>query len=94
MDTARAQPPQVSRGAAGSGAARPLWARWSGGIEHRYTIGVEEELMLLRPSGQSPAPSSDAVLPRPPRELAEHTSPETHASGIELATGDSPGRVG
>jgi carboxylate-amine ligase len=88
MDAARAQPLQVPRGATGSGGAGPSWARWSGGIEHRYTIGVEEELMLLdRTPDHSPAPSGDAVLARLSGELFKHTSPETHASVIELATG-------
>ena len=52
-----------------------------------YTLGVEEELMLLRRTpDHSPAPSGDAVLERLSRELFKHTSPETHASVIELAT--------
>ena len=37
---------RVYGGAWGSGML-PLWARWNGRAEHRYTIGVEEELMLL-----------------------------------------------
>jgi glutamate---cysteine ligase / carboxylate-amine ligase len=67
---------------------QPLWARWNGHPQWRYTIGVEEELMLLhRTPDHSPAPSGDRVLSRLSRELLEHTSPETHASVIELATG-------
>jgi carboxylate-amine ligase len=66
----------------------PFWARWNGSTQWRYTLGVEEELMLLdRTPDHSPAPSGDAVLERLSRELFKHTSPETHASVIELATG-------
>ncbi len=65
----------------------PFWARWNGSTQWRYTIGVEQELMLLqRTPDHSPAPSGDAVLERLSRELFKHTSPETHASVIELAT--------
>ncbi len=67
--------------------ALPTWARWSRGAERQYTIGVEEELMLLRPSDHSLAESSDRVLSGLPTDLAEHTCPETHAAVIELNTG-------
>jgi carboxylate-amine ligase len=33
--------------------AQPLWARWNGDLGARYTLGVEEELMLLAPSDWS-----------------------------------------
>jgi hypothetical protein len=26
-----------------------LWARWNGELDQRYTLGIEEELMLLEP---------------------------------------------
>ena len=64
------------------------WARWSTGVGRRYTLGVEEELMLLDPVDHSLLPDSDAVLVHlSSRELAQHTSPETHAGVVELATG-------
>jgi hypothetical protein len=67
----------------------PFWARWCGTPQWRHTIGVEKELMLLqRTPDHSLAPSGDAVLARLSRELFKHTSPETHASVIELAPGD------
>jgi carboxylate-amine ligase len=50
-------------------------------------VGVEEELVLLRPQDQSLGESSDWVLSRLPRGLSEHAAPETHAAVIELATG-------
>jgi hypothetical protein len=31
----------------------PRWARWNGGLERRYTLGVEEEVMLLNGSDRS-----------------------------------------
>ncbi|MFZ0378654.1 MAG: glutamate-cysteine ligase family protein, partial [Solirubrobacteraceae bacterium] len=53
----------------------------------RYTLGVEEELMLLAPSDWSLAQSSDVVIAGLSDELSVHTSPETHAGVVELATG-------
>jgi glutamate---cysteine ligase / carboxylate-amine ligase len=43
--------------------------------------------MLLQPSDWSLAQSSDHVLGRLSDELSSHTSPETHAAVVELATG-------
>jgi glutamate---cysteine ligase / carboxylate-amine ligase len=65
----------------------PAWAQWNSSIGRRYTLGVEEELMLLRPQDQSLGESSDWVLARLPPGLSDHASPETHAAVIELATG-------
>jgi gamma-glutamyl:cysteine ligase YbdK (ATP-grasp superfamily) len=66
----------------------PLWAKWNSRVKQRYTIGVEEELMLLGgASAHEPSPSSDAVLSRLSGELFACVSPETHASVIELVTG-------
>jgi glutamate---cysteine ligase / carboxylate-amine ligase len=63
----------------------PLWARWNDELDQRYTLGVEEELMLLEPEGWSLVQSSDDVLPRLSEELSPHTFPETHAAVVELA---------
>src|SRR5688572_17995533 len=71
--------------------AFPAWARWNGDGMRRYTLGVEEELMLLHPDSWEPAQSSDAVLPRLSGELARHVAPETHAAVLELNTGVCPG---
>ena len=46
--------------------------------------------MLLEPAGWSLAQSSDHVLARLSDELSPHTSPETHAAVVELATGIHP----
>jgi glutamate---cysteine ligase / carboxylate-amine ligase len=77
----------VYDGAGGTGML-PSWASWNGRVKQRYTIGVEEELMLLGGApAHAPSPSSDAVIPRLSGELSACISPETHASVIELATG-------
>jgi glutamate---cysteine ligase / carboxylate-amine ligase len=68
----------------------PLWARWNGELDQRYTLGVEEELMLLEPAVWSLAQASDQVLPRLSGELLAHASQETHAAVIELATSIHP----
>jgi glutamate---cysteine ligase / carboxylate-amine ligase len=60
------------------------WSAWQPSTP--YTIGVEEEVMLLDPDDWSLAQRSDEVLPRLPTELAEHVSAETHQAAIELAT--------
>jgi hypothetical protein len=65
----------------------PSWAWWSEGAGRCYTVGVEEEVMLLDPSDYSLSESGDGVLGRLSDELAAHMRPETHAAVIELATG-------
>ena len=72
------------------GSCLPLWARWNDELDQRYTLGVEEELMLLEPVGWSLAQSCDDVLARLSDELSPHTFPETHAAVVELATGIHP----
>jgi carboxylate-amine ligase len=66
--------------------AFPEWARWNGSRDERYTLGVEEEIMLLDPDDWSLVQSSDRVLAELSDELATYTSPETHAAVVELAT--------
>jgi glutamate---cysteine ligase / carboxylate-amine ligase len=68
----------------------PLWARWNDELDQRYTLGVEEELMLLEPAAWSLAQSCDHVLARLSDKLSPHASPETHASVVELATSIHP----
>lgn len=65
----------------------PRWARWNCNLGRRYTLGVEDEVMLLQPGRWSLAQSSDRVLASLSGELSLHTSPETHASVLELTTG-------
>jgi glutamate---cysteine ligase / carboxylate-amine ligase len=61
------------------------WARWAPDVTP-WTVGVEEEVMLLDPSGWALASHADAVIARLTGELAGHTSLETHGSALELRT--------
>jgi carboxylate-amine ligase len=64
------------------------WATWKGGAPgEAYTMGIEEEVMLLDPRDWSLAQRIETVLPRLEAELAASVTPETHRSAIELATG-------
>jgi carboxylate-amine ligase len=65
--------------------ALPEWAVWQEG--HEYTLGAEEEVMLLNPHDWSLAQQVDRVLPALSEELSAHVTPETHRSAIELGTG-------
>jgi glutamate---cysteine ligase / carboxylate-amine ligase len=60
------------------------WAAWQ--RSEPYTVGLEEEVMLVDPDDWSLAQRSDDVLPQLPPGLAEHVSAETHQGAIELAT--------
>jgi glutamate---cysteine ligase / carboxylate-amine ligase len=60
------------------------WADWQPSAP--YTIGLEEEVMLLDPADWSLAQRSDDVLPQLPPGLAEHVSAETHQGALELST--------
>jgi carboxylate-amine ligase len=67
--------------------SRPDWAQWAGGADSPpWTIGVEEEVMLLDHQ-HSLAYVIDDVLPRLSPSLAASAAAETHAGTIELATG-------
>jgi len=62
----------------------PSWARWR--ASEPFTVGVEEELMLLDPADWSLAQEIDAVLPALPPDLASHLTAETHGAVIELTS--------
>ncbi len=67
-------------------AVLPEWATWC--VNPRFepwTVGIEEEVMLLEPDG-SPAWRSEDVLRALPDALVEHTRGETHGLALELAT--------
>jgi carboxylate-amine ligase len=51
-----------------------------------YTVGIEEEIMLLEPGGWTPAAQADVVMARLPRDLTAHLGSETHRTAVELAT--------
>jgi glutamate---cysteine ligase / carboxylate-amine ligase len=63
----------------------PEWAVWNGGDE--YTLGAEEEVMLLNPHDWSLAQQVDRVLPQLPATMKGHVTRETHTSALELGTG-------
>jgi carboxylate-amine ligase len=63
------------------------WARWSGaGADRPWTVGVEEEVMLLDARTRSVANRIHDVLAALPAELARRASAETHACVLELKT--------
>jgi carboxylate-amine ligase len=66
---------------------RDSWARWAqAGADRPWTVGIEEEVMLLDPSDWSVANRVDDVLALLPPDIAERASPETHACVLELRT--------
>ena len=68
--------------------ALPAWAHWNpAGAETPWTLGLEEEVMLLDPHDWALASRIDDVLPTLPAEIAEHAAAETHGSALELFTG-------
>lgn len=60
------------------------WSEWLG--SEPYTVGIEEELMLLDPEDWSLAQRSDQVLERLSPVVSLHAAAETHEAAIELAT--------
>ena len=66
----------------------PAWARWSSaGAERPWTVGLEEEVVLLDPRDWSVANRIDDVLDALPSAIVAHASAETHACVLELNTG-------
>jgi carboxylate-amine ligase len=64
------------------------WDAWAAGTPApaAYTLGVEEEVMLLNPDDWSLAQAFEDVLPSLPADLAGHISGETHGAALELRT--------
>jgi len=63
------------------------WADWSpAGREAPWTVGVEEEVMLLEPNAWNLTSRSEEVLAALPEDMTERTAAETHGSALELAT--------
>ena len=60
-------------------------APWNGALGQRYTLGVEEEVMLLVPDGWPLAQSSDGVFARIPGDLLPPVSPETPCTVREFS---------
>ncbi|MEA2312731.1 MAG: glutamate---cysteine ligase / carboxylate-amine ligase [Solirubrobacteraceae bacterium] len=65
----------------------PAWAEWNESVaDTPWTVGVEEEVMLLDPVTWMPASRSEEVLAALDEDIVEHTAAETHGSAVELAT--------
>jgi glutamate---cysteine ligase / carboxylate-amine ligase len=70
-----------------NGSRSPAWARWSGAAAvSPWTVGVEEEVLLLDPLTGSVANRIDEALEALPPSVARHASAETHACVVELRT--------
>jgi carboxylate-amine ligase len=66
----------------------PAWARWPTPHEEgAYTVGVEEEVMLLDQLTWALAHRIDSVLPRLPHSRDNRFTAETHGSALEIQTG-------
>jgi carboxylate-amine ligase len=64
----------------------PAWAEWSpAAAAAPWTVGLEEETMLLDPHDWSLAFLIDDVLAALPEAVAVHASAETHGAALELA---------
>jgi carboxylate-amine ligase len=69
----------------------PAWAEWSpAGAEGPWTVGIEEEVMLLEPRDWSLASRIDEVLPALSQTVADRAAAETHGSALELASRPHP----
>ena len=66
----------------------PDWARWREGNE--WSLGAEEEVMLLDPEDWSLSQCAPEVLASLSGELEEHTDGETHRSALELRSDPHP----
>jgi carboxylate-amine ligase len=72
----------------GAELTRAGWAAWQPHASGcAYTVGIEEEVMLLHPGGWKLAQKIDEVMPILPPGLRERVSTETHSATLELATG-------
>jgi carboxylate-amine ligase len=67
--------------------AAPSWSEWNPlGGERPWTVGVEEEALIVERGSGAPANRIGDVLLHLPADVAEWAAPETHACVIELAT--------
>jgi carboxylate-amine ligase len=66
----------------------PSWANWAPPHElGPYTVGIEEEVMLLDQLTWALAHRIDSVLPRLPHSRVGSFTAETHGSALEIQTG-------
>jgi carboxylate-amine ligase len=65
----------------------PAWARWNErAATAPWTVGVEEEVMLVSPETWLPVSRCEDVLAVLPGQMAHCARAETHGSALELAT--------
>ncbi len=70
-----------------SGTTLPAWATWPEPHEQgAYTVGIEEEVMLLDSLTWALAHRIDSVLPRLPHGRTTSFTAETHGSALEIQT--------
>jgi carboxylate-amine ligase len=66
----------------------PAWSVWARDHElGDWTVGVEEEAMLLEPGTWALAHRIEELLPRLPPDVQPRVAAETHDSAVELQTG-------
>jgi carboxylate-amine ligase len=63
------------------------WSEWRPHPSAEYTLGVEEEVMLVHPEGWALAHQIDRVITSLPDDFRRQVTAETHMSTLELATG-------
>jgi len=63
------------------------WQRWAAIRGQSYTIGVEEEVILLEVKSHALAQCAETVIDQLEPSLAQHLTPETHSGVLELKTG-------
>jgi glutamate---cysteine ligase / carboxylate-amine ligase len=69
----------------------PAWASWNvGAATSPWTVGIEEEVMLVSPETWLPTSRCEDVLATLPHDIAECARAETHGSALELATAPHP----
>ncbi|MDQ3849551.1 MAG: YbdK family carboxylate-amine ligase [Actinomycetota bacterium] len=67
---------------------RRPWSHWATEHDaHPYTLGVEEEVLLLEPEGWELAQAIEEVLAAVPDRLGDRVGSETHSGAVELQTG-------
>ncbi len=65
----------------------PAWAEWNEGAAGApWTVGIEEEVMLVSPQSWLPVSRCEDVLAALPSAIADCARAETHGSALELAT--------
>jgi glutamate---cysteine ligase / carboxylate-amine ligase len=68
-----------------------IWSSWNRESGARpWTVGLEEEVLLMDGHAWAPANRADDVLAAMPPAMAPHASPETHACVLELKTDPHP----